>query len=241
MCIHSKNRFLMIQPYFRGALALALALLLTGLSAQSSVREFELGAAAYILDDECIRLTPDRPYISGSAWHKKPIDLNNPFEMIVCLVLGEKDDAGADGIAFVFHPAMRTGFRGEGMGFSGLIPSLGIEFDTYQNFHLNDPAEDHLAVMANGSAFHGPGRMEPVLLPNLEDGTKHLLRITWDPIIDKLSIYLNRELRTEYSVDLVNDIFGGDPRVFWGVTAATGRLSNYQDICIKKLVYAVAE
>ena len=231
----------MYQPFPRAVLALACAFLLTGLSGQSSVRDFELGAAAYILDDECIRLTPDRQYISGSAWNKRPIDLNSPFEMIVCLVLGEKDEAGADGIAFVFHPTMRTGFRGEGMGFSGLVPSLGIEFDTYQNFHLGDPAEDHLAIMPNGRPYHSSTLLGPIALPNLEDGTKHLLRITWDPIVDKLAIYLNRELRAEYSADIVNDIFGGNPRVFWGVTAATGRLSNYQDICIKKLVYATAE
>lgn len=224
-----------------GVFALAFLLLFTTLSGQSSVREFELGAAAYLLDDECIRLTPDRQYTSGSAWHKKPIDLNSPFEMIVCLVLGEKDEPGADGIAFVFHPSMRTGFRGEGMGFTGLVPSLGIEFDTYQNFHLADPAEDHLAIMPNGRTFHGSSLLGPVLLPNLEDGNKHLLRITWDPLIDKLEIFLDQEQRAVYTGDIVNEIFGGNPRVFWGVTAATGRLSNYQDICIKKLVYAEAE
>ena len=41
-----------------------------------------------------------------------------------------------------------------------------------------------------------------------------------------------------YTIDLVNGIFGGNSVVYWGVSAATGRLSNFHDICIKRLVYA---
>ncbi|MEL6140637.1 MAG: L-type lectin-domain containing protein [Bacteroidota bacterium] len=211
------------------------------LSAQSDVKDFRLGASASILNDECIRLTPDLPYASGSAWYEKPIDLSGPFEMVVCLVLGEKDGEGADGIAFVFHPTMRTGWRGEGMGFSGLAPSLGIEFDTYQNYHLADPEADHLAIMPNGQAYHGFSLLGPINLANLEDGEKHLLRITWDPLKQELRVELDNEERALLKADIINGIFEGNSIVYWGVTAATGRLSNYQDICIKKLVYAGVE
>lgn len=207
-------------------------------TAQSSVKDFKLGASAQILDEECIRLTPDIPYASGSAWFKNPIDLSQPFELVVCLVLGEKDEQGADGIGFVFHPAMRTGYRGEGMGFSGLYPSLGIEFDTYRNFHLGDPVADHVAIMPNGLPYHDE---KPVEVDNLEDGKKHLFQLLWDPYDKVLTIDLDGERKVTYTADVVNDIFGGNGRVFWGVTAATGRLSNYQDICIKKLVYAGLE
>jgi hypothetical protein len=208
------------------------------LTAQSSVKDFRLGASARILDEECIRLTPDVPYTSGSAWFKNPIDLSQPFELVVCLVLGEKNEQGADGIGFVFHPAMRTGYRGEGMGFSGLYPSLGIEFDTYRNFHLGDPVADHVAIMLNGLPYHDEA---PVEVDNLEDGKKHLFQLLWDPYDKVLTIDLDGERKVTYSADVVNGIFGGNGRVFWGVTAATGRLSNYQDICIKKLVYAGVE
>ena len=220
--------------------AVSLLIGCSALAAQSSVRDFNLGGSAQIISEECIRLTPDMTYISGSAWYKRAIDLNLPFEMHINLVLGEKDGEGADGIVFVFHPTPRTGFRGEGMGFAGLRPSLGIEFDTYRNYHLNDPAADHIAVMPNGQAFHAFGLVRPVELPNLEDGAWHPLRIIWDPKARQLSIYLDQQLRLTYTGDLVNEIFGGNPMVYWGATAATGRLSNYQDICIKKLVFADA-
>lgn len=215
-----------------------LLLATASLSAQSSVEEFQLGGYATILNEECIRLTPDRPFTSGSAWYEKAIDLRQPFELTVCLVLGANDELGADGIGFIFHPTMRTGFRGEGMGFAGLVPSLGIEFDTYQNYHLGDPASDHLAVNVNGQPHHYASLVGPVDLPNLEDGNKHLLWVRWDPGMKQLIIHLDGKERVDLSRDLVADIFDGNPRVFWGVTAATGRKTNFHDICIKKLTFA---
>ena len=208
------------------------------LTAQSSIHDFELGGTARILNEECIRLTPDRQFAGGSAWYKDAINLAGPFEMRVCLVLGAKDSLGADGIVFVFHPRKQTGYRGEGMGFSGLQPSLGIEFDTYQNRHLDDPPEDHLAVMHDGWTWHGASILGPVNLPNLEDGQKHLLEINWDPIISLLTVRVDNVLRASYREDIVGTVFGGNSTVHWGVTAATGRKSNYQDICIKRLLFA---
>ncbi len=209
--------------------------------AQSSVEDFELGGTARILNDECIRLTPDAEYASGSAWYEKAIDLSKPFELTVCLVLGKNDDLGADGIGFVFHPTPRTGYRGEGMGFAGLRPSLGIEFDTYQNYHLADPAEDHVAIMVNGQPHHYASVDGPNPVPNLEDGNKHLLWVNWDPIYKKLTVQLDGVERASLSADIVREVFLGNPTVYWGVTAATGRKTNYQDICIKKLVFAEAK
>lgn len=211
------------------------------LAAQLNIEDFELGGAATQIDDQCIRLVPDWPYQSGSAWYKQAIDLNAPFEMEICLMLGDKDLEGADGIVFVFYPQINnTGFWGEGMGFAGLRPSLGIEFDTYLNYHLNDPAEDHMAIMANGQTHHFSNLISPVLLGNLEDGTRHVLRILWGPAEQLLQIFLQQELLVAFNKDIVGEIFGNNPFVYWGVTAATGRLSNNHEICIKKLLFTAA-
>ncbi|MCP9235148.1 L-type lectin-domain containing protein [Lewinella sp. JB7] len=221
-------------------LALCLIFLAPALAAQSSVREFRLGGSAKILTEECIRLTPATAYVSGSAWFQNPMDLEYPFELTVDLVLGENDDLGADGIVFVFHPTMQTGYRGEGMGFAGLYPSLGIEFDTYQNFHLGDPAGDHLAIMPHGQPNHSVSLQGPVALPNLEDGMRHPLTISWNPGTNTMKITLDNELRATFTRDIIRDIFGGNSKVYWGATAATGRKINFQDVCIRKLVYAMA-
>lgn len=209
--------------------------------AQLNITDFELGGSATKLNEQCIRLVPDFQYDSGSAWYKKAIDLNAPFEMEVCLVLGCKDDEGADGIVFVFTPFARTGFWGEGMGFAGLRPSLGIEFDTYQNYHLGDPEEDHISIMANGETHHAYSLVKPINVPNLENCERHPLRITWNPDTQLLEIYLDGQLQTAYNKDLVKEIFRGNSGVYWGITSATGRLSNNHDICIKKLQFAAAD
>ncbi|MGB3798768.1 MAG: L-type lectin-domain containing protein [Lewinella sp.] len=226
----------------RSFIALLFALSITQLSnAQSSVKEFRLGGSAQILNDECIRLTPSTPYVSGSAWFQNPMDLEYPFELTVDLVLGENDELGADGIVFVFHPSMQTGYRGEGMGFAGLYPSLGIEFDTYQNYHLGDPAADHVAIMPHGQAHHARSMVGPIDLPNLENGAKRPLTIAWNPGTQTLQVSLDGNTVATYQGDIINDIFGGNSKVYWGATAATGRKINYQDVCIRKLVYAMVE
>ena len=206
--------------------------------AQLNIRDFELGGSATKLNEQCIRLVPDFQYDSGSAWYKRAIDLNAPFEMELCLVLGCKDEEGADGIVFVFTPFARTGFWGEGMGFAGLRPSLGLEFDTYRNYHLADPEDDHISIMANGETHHALSLVKPIPVSNLENCERHPLRIIWNPDEQLLEIYLDNELKVAYNQDLVNQIFRGNSGVYWGVTSATGRLSNNHDICIKKLQFA---
>ena len=211
------------------------------LPAQNSVQEFKLGGDARILNEECIRLTPSEPYASGSAWFQNPMDLEYPFELTVDLVLGENDELGADGIVFVFHPNMQTGYRGEGMGFAGLYPSLGIEFDTYQNYHLGDPAADHVAIMAHGQLHHARSLAGPTSVGNLENGAKRPLTVSWNPGTQTLNVTLDGQLRASYQGDIVGEIFGGNSKVYWGATAATGRKMNYQDVCIRKLVYALVD
>ncbi|CAH1000273.1 hypothetical protein LEM8419_01423 [Neolewinella maritima] len=223
---------------------LSLALLLSlapALAAQNSVQEFRLGGVARILNEECIRLTPATPYVTGSAWFQNPMDLEYPFELTVDLVLGENNDLGADGIVFVFHPTMQTGYRGEGMGFAGLYPSLGIEFDTYQNIHLGDPVEDHVAVMVHGQLHHGRSLAGPTSVPNLENGGKRPLTVSWSPGTQTLQVTLDGELRASYTGDIIANVFGGNSKVYWGATAATGRKMNFQDVCIRKLVYALVD
>lgn len=56
-----------------------------------------------------------------------------------------------------------------------------------------------------------------------------------------MEVFLDSELKMTFASDLVNDIFQGNSTVFWGVTAATGRLSNNHEICIKKLLFTEAK
>ena len=206
-----------------------------------NLEDFDLfGDAA--ASDICIELTRDDFWRSGSAWFREPINLQQNFDMQLRVFLGCRDFDGADGIVFVFHPSRRAlGEAGEGMGFSGLVPSLGIELDTYQNWNLDDPSFDHVAILANGRNHHDDGLTAPTRLSmnnyNIEDCREHELRITWDAAAKKLLIYFDGNLREQLRIDIVEDIFGGLPQVFWGITSATGGERNAHRICFDKLTF----
>lgn len=209
---------------------------------EASIDDFNLSGDAVKTGANCIRLTPDRIWSGGSAWHKQPIDLSGPFEMKLQVMLGCKDADGADGIVFVFHPyARRTGYQGEGMGFAGLEPSLGIEIDTWLNEHLGDPYQDHIALLRDGSVHHGNSLAGPARIPNIEDCREHPLTVRWTPAKLQLTIELDGKEVLSYRGDIVSEIFRGNSKVYWGVTAATGAYNNRQEICFEKLEFTKVE
>ncbi len=210
--------------------------------AQNTVRlsDFYPAGDAIVQGSNCFQLTHDRQWSSGSIWYKESIDLSSSFDMELELMLGRKDRAGADGIVFVFHPQrIRVGYAGEGMGFAGLVPSIGIEVDTWENTHLLDPAEDHIAILKNGSVAHYNNLAGPIKIDNIEDGRNHKFRINWDATTQELAIYLDGRKKLAVRENIVKTIFGGQSKVYWGITSATGKFNNQQNVCLKKLVFDI--
>ena len=211
------------------------------LAQRAEIDDFDLAGDTYRTDYNCYRLTEERNYSTGSIWYKTPIDITQPFSIELSVLLGCKDDAGADGMVFVFTGGRyRVGYTGEGIGFAGLRPSVGIELDTWLNEHLNDPIEDHIAIMANGRVGHYNDLAGPLPIPNIEDCKQHRLAVRWDPQEQILSVELNYDEVISADVDLVNDIFNGQEQIFWGVTAATGRYNNYHEVCFDRLSFSPA-
>jgi gliding motility-associated-like protein len=214
-------------------LAALLLLLSPALRAQ-----FILNGQAAMVNDSCYLLTEAVNAASGSIWHPIKIDLGQSFEVVMDIFLGCQDEWGADGIVFGFQPLSTSiGQAGGGLGFQGIRPSLGIEFDTWQNTTAGDPIYDHIAIFRDGNLNHNsPDNLAgPVpALPNqrnIEDCAFHSLRVNWEADIKKLSVYFDCLLRLTYEGDIVNDIFRGDPEVFWGFTAATGAANNLHQVC----------
>ncbi len=202
--------------------------------------KFRKGGDVSKLGANCYQLTSDRGWSSGAIWYPSPINLAEDFEMEVALFLGCRDE-GADGIVFIFSSKLRIGYSGEGMGFAGLYPSLGIEFDTYQNHHLGDPSKDHIAVMSNGQINHvnyvnnlaGPIEMSN----NLEDCKNHKLKVLWKAKEKELLVSLDGANIIGFQKNIVADIFNEDPKVYWGFSAATGGKRNAHRICFEKLAF----
>jgi len=209
------------------------------LAAQPSPDDFFVSGQARLVEENCFQLTLNDYWSSGGVWHKEPIDLNASFEMELKIMMGCDDAGGADGMVFVFTPFRGGGgYQGEGMGFAGLQPSLGIEIDTWENEHLGDPPEDHVAILRHGYVMHYYNLEGPVPIPNVEDCKLHKLQISWDSESQSLSIRLDDKDVISYTDDIVADIFYDNPKVYWGVTAATGKYINRHEICFERLEFA---
>jgi large repetitive protein len=137
------------------------------------------------------------------------------------------------------------GISGGGMGFEGFEPSLGIEFDTWQNLDNADPAADHIAVISNGQSNHSLGTniAGPVQADlndvNVEDGSYHSVRIIWEPSSQNLQVLFDCEERINTTYNIIGNIFDGDPLVYWGFTGATGGANNNQIVCLQDNILSV--
>ena len=198
--------------------------------------DFRASGHTQLIGDKCYQMTSDINWSAGGVWYKSPIRLENFFEMDLEILFGCKDSEGADGVVFIFSPFNEiTGRPGEGMGFAGLYPSLGIEVDTWQNFHLSDPREDHIAILKDGYVDHYGNLAGPNMIENVEDCKTHGFTITWDPNVNKLAVSLDGNKVIEYSGDIQNEVFKGYDELFWGITAATGKYNNRHELCFKKI------
>ncbi len=201
--------------------------------------QFFLNGNAIATNDSCFQLTSAVNSQAGSIWNGDKVDLTESFEVLVDIFVGCQDLQGADGIVFGLQPVSTSiGTGGGDIGFGDVEPALGVEFDTYQNTDFGDPIFDHITVVRDGTVNHNTANGSlagPVQAnlndDNIEDCLFHPLRITWDAEMQTLSIYLDCELRLTYTEDIVNEIFNGDPFVFWGFTSATGGLNNVHEIC----------
>jgi len=190
------------------------------------------------LSCNCYELTPAIFTQVGSVWNKYKINLTQSFDFNFTVFLGCSDASGADGIAFVLQPiGTSIGSTGQGLGFQGVSPSVGIPIDTWQNIDFSDPVYDHIGIYKNGNLDNASGNVMagPVpVLPgegNIEDCNWHAFRIVWDAPTHRLTAYVDGAELVHTTEDIVNTVFNGDPNVYWGFTGATGGGWNVQRFC----------
>ncbi|RYY31239.1 MAG: PKD domain-containing protein [Chitinophagaceae bacterium] len=224
----------LVSVFFMGVLMVSSG----WLYAQQSANPYHMNGNAIQENCNCYTITPDDFNKSGSVWNINRINLNNSFDYRFDVSLGCQDADGADGLAFVLQPiSVSIGSTGEGLGIEGIKPSIAVAIDTWQNGNQNDPAEDHIAIHKNGDLNHnGPNNLAgPVSAlansGNIEDCQVHSLRITWDAATKTLSADIDGVRRVTATVDMVPDIFGNDPLVYWGFTGSTGSAKNLQRFC----------
>ncbi|MEZ4885375.1 MAG: gliding motility-associated C-terminal domain-containing protein [Chitinophagales bacterium] len=197
--------------------------------------QFQLNGNTTSLGGDCYRLTDTFNWELSSLFSTNQIDLNQSFEIQTEMLFGVKD--GADGMTFLLQSQGNTalGLGGGGIGYETITPSVIVEFDTYQNNSAgeglnNDPVQDHVAVLTNGSPIHTGTNYTTV--GNIEDLTYHDVRIIWNAASTNLLVYLDCVEVINYTNDIVTNIFGGSGNVYWGFTASTGGQNNRHEVCI---------
>jgi len=198
----------------------------------SSVDGLKLNGNASQVGD-VLRLSSASSFSSGSTFTTNQVDLDggNSFSTFFQFRignsggLGDADGPGADGLVFVVQTVSNNvGAAGGGIGYSGINPSLGIEFDTYNNGPgYGDPDGNHVGIDLNGNIVSVQTQPEAVRFNNGEiwnawvdyNGATDGLEVRWSlsdvrPSLPQLSITL----------DLVSIL--GQDTAFVGFTSATG-------------------
>ncbi|MDG1914431.1 MAG: gliding motility-associated C-terminal domain-containing protein [Crocinitomix sp.] len=180
---------------------------------------------------DCYQLTDELTFEAGSIWSPNSIDLGNSFDFIFDVNLGDIDAGGADGIVFVIRRLPGDpGGGGGGLGYDGILSSIGVEVDTWNNAENGDLEEDHVGMHSDGMVMHDlVGAIS--LGGNVEDGLNHVFRVTWDPVSFDLEIFFDGTSIFIYTGDMTTLFFDGDSNVYFGWTAGTGGSWNIQTVC----------
>ncbi len=208
-------------------------------SLQAQNKGFKLTYNAKRLGDSCFQLTKASTFLNGAVWSQNRIDLSQNFKIYAKLNFGNAS-SGADGMAFVIqYLGSNLGSAGEGLGFGAISPSLGIEFDSYQNPY--DPPYDHAALVKNGNSQHQSSPSNTLQGPQIplktngatvKDDKYYPVAIIWNASTKTITCSFDGVQKINKVIDLTKDIFKDSQYVYWGFTGATGGLSNSHFVCI---------
>jgi uncharacterized repeat protein (TIGR02543 family) len=198
--------------------------------------DLQINRNASIVNGNILQLTPNKTYQAGSAFYKKEYSLVNDrsFSTYFSFKLSGQGGIGqADGIVFALQTVANTaGSAGGGLGFAGLNPAVGVEFDTWHNSENNDPPSPHIGIDINGSVKSAATALTPW---NIRNGDVYYAWIDYNGPSKTIEVRLNTTadrpadpVLTYNNLDL-NSILN-QSEVYVGFTGATGGASQEQDI-----------
>ena len=216
-------------------LSLAVALTFT-VSATAQMSTYSTFGTAEAMGEGCVELTTGEEGSAGAVWANELIDLTQPFHLQARINFGSVPH-GAEGVVWALFPDTSSDTPN---GYAGLDVAFGVEFDTRAQMEHGDIAEDHIAMINDGSYVHteGPGSFTagPVTADvngqDVTDGEDHLIDIVWDPAGPEMRVSFDCNERLVASIDLVDDIFAGESFVRWGFTAEASDAVNAERVCL---------
>lgn len=152
--------------------------------------------------------------------------------------IGDADGPGADGIVFTVQTVSNTaGGGGGGIGYQGISPSVGVEFDTFNNGAQDQNSGNHIGLDLNGSVTSValqaiPGRFN--------DGNVWFAWVDYNGVTDVLEARVSntatRPASPNVSTTVNLPVILGTTNAFVGFTSGTGAGGGTHEILSWDLV-----
>ena len=180
-----------------------------------------------------LRLVPATTSQSGSAFSQTTLNAANfstSFKFRITNPGGMSDgvQSGADGIVFVVQPVSSSlGGAGGGLGYQGISPSVGVEFDTWWNGW--DFSTNHLGIDTNGSMT---SLATVNVSPRFDDGNLWTAWVDYDGTTMEVRTNQTGVRPASPTLSLPIDLptILGTTSAFVGLTAGTGAAYGNHDI-----------
>ncbi len=197
-------------------------------------------------DQRVLRLTNNYSQ-SGSAFLTSPFSLasNASFSSYFEFQFTNQGSGGADGIVFTVQTVGNTaGGSGGGIGYEGLSPSLGVEFDNWDNGAGDGNNDNHAGININGNVTSvvrndaegawPSDTFESYRPAQLDDQWIFHAWVDYNGVTKDLEVRLALDddrpddVLMSYNVDLVTLL--GTTNAFIGFTSGTGAATADHDI-----------
>jgi PKD repeat protein len=186
---------------------------------------------------------------NSAAWNRNIISLGNSFDFSFNVNQCGSGTGSADGMMFILQNTDTTAMggttnQGSALAYydaaSGVMDqSLGIEMDIYQSTTATwaDSSDSHIALVKNKSVTPLIKQVN-ITSPKLQSCSTQTFRVVWNVQTKQLSVYYAGSKVFTYTNDIVNNIFNGNPFVYFGFTGATGGVTSTQYFSNDTLIYA---
>lgn len=179
-----------------------------------------------------IRLALSQPGTTGgSVFSNNSVnasDFSTRFQFRISdpggIISDPSGETGADGLAFVIAKDLgQLGGLGGGIGYQGLVDSVAIEFDTWENTNFADPSSNHVALGINGN-LNTSSNPTVNVSPNFDNGDLWTAWIDYDGTDLEVRLNAVNDVRPTIAilsatVDIESIL--GQSSGFIGFTAAT--------------------
>jgi hypothetical protein len=191
-----------------------------------------------------LQVGPPTLYSIGSAWYTNAVSVSTGFTTTfqMQIVPDSSSYTTADGMGFVIQgdgPDTLGASTGQ-PGYNGIKNSFAVEFDTFQNFPLADPNNNHVALQSCGAGINSMNHggsccigIQPSLPLTMADGNPHEVVISYTPGLTgsgAFSVSIDKHLIITRTVNLSTllNLNGGFGWV--GFTAGSGAAYESADI-----------